>query len=215
MPSEEFYVQRVLEAKVINTGSRNKPKKDRFEWKWEPEENFTGAKWALKTFWRRVDSKLGGRDYKDLRKFKVDERINLPRERGPVSKQKPGPGRSSAGLIKGTRVFALWPPTQHYYSAVVQRRIAHSEQYVVQWDEDNSSFALPLKHMRPCAELREEDTIILKSDVVQITRINPDGTFMVNERLDIGDIIISAWNVEDEWEDRKLAHEDIACAEDG
>ncbi|KAJ7683223.1 hypothetical protein B0H17DRAFT_1333352 [Mycena rosella] len=213
---EEFYVKRVLEAKIINVGTRNNPKKGwtfLTEWadypdpNWEPEENFIGTKWALQTFWRRAE--LRGRDPKRLRLFKMGEIISLPNE---APKEKPGPGRSSVGLILGTRVFALWPETCYYQSAVVQRRI--EDEYEVRFDEDDVKFIVALEHMRPCAEIQEGDTVILKADSARISAVKEDGTLRIKKRIGIDDIRISAWSIEDEWGDRKLAHEDIDCADD-
>ncbi|KAJ7472038.1 hypothetical protein FB451DRAFT_1251729 [Mycena latifolia] len=114
---ERFYVSKIVGAKVVDKGSRQKHKKCwtyLTEWDgypdptWEPEENFMGLKCAIKTFWRRASPK--DRNPKDLSKFRTGEVIYLPQV--VARKQKPGPGRSSAGLIKGTKVFALWPDTQ-------------------------------------------------------------------------------------------------------
>ncbi|KAJ7676303.1 hypothetical protein B0H17DRAFT_1207434 [Mycena rosella] len=213
MPSEEFYVSRILEAKMVNVGSRTKLKRcwayltewaDYQELTWEPEENFMGSKSALKTFWRRVDPRLDGRHHTELRKFKLGEFIALPTEY--VHKRRPG----SESSATGTRVFALWPETHHYYPGVVQRRVGNK--YEVRFDEDDTGCTVALKHMRPCAQLREDDTIILKSDTVKISGIKPDGSLRVKKRLEIGDVSLSAWCVAEEWKDRKLTHKDIVCA---
>ncbi|KAJ7676245.1 hypothetical protein B0H17DRAFT_1207378 [Mycena rosella] len=168
MPSEEFYVSRILEAKMVNVGSRTKLTRcwayltewaDYQELTWEPEENVMGSKWAVKTFWRRVASRLDGRHHTNLHKFKLGEIIALPTE--CVRKRKPGLKSSATG----TRVFALWPETRHYYSGVVQRRVGNK--YGVRFDEDDTELTVALKHMRPCAQLREDDTIILNSDTAK------------------------------------------------
>ncbi|KAJ6509756.1 hypothetical protein DFH09DRAFT_1100692 [Mycena vulgaris] len=175
---------------------------------WEPEENFLGTKWALKAFWKRA--KLDGRNYKHLKQFKMHEVIQPAEKAVQASNRKPGPGRSSAGLVTGTRVFALWHENNHYYSAVVQRR--KGNKYVVQFDEDDSHHVVSLKHMRACADLREDDTVMQKSDVARIWEIKADGSFTIQKELNINSITISGWSIDDEWGDRKLTHKDIVCA---
>ncbi|KAJ7082903.1 hypothetical protein B0H15DRAFT_851922 [Mycena belliarum] len=142
-------------------------------------------------------------------RFTEGEIIQLPQ--ASARKQKPGPGRSSTGLITGTRVFALWSENQHYFSAVVQRR--ENDRYWVRFDEDDSEALVPLAHMRLCAKLEAGDTIILKSDTVQISKIMTDGSLAIEENLTVNDIIISAWIIDAQWEDRKLTHEEINCAD--
>ncbi|KAJ7470932.1 hypothetical protein FB451DRAFT_1472670 [Mycena latifolia] len=216
MPGDErFYVSKVVQAKVVDVGSRHKPKKRWWsgyeETTWEPEDSFLGSKYAVKTFWRKALAGPNDRNYTDLSKFRTAY-LAYVLALLVARKQKPGPGRSSVGLITGTRVFALWPETRHYYSAVVQRR--KGTEYVVRFDQDESELTVPLKHMRACAKLRTGDTIIMKDDTVPVAKINADGSLAIQRSLDIDGIMLSAWSVEAEWRHRKLSHKDIACAED-
>jgi hypothetical protein len=113
-------------------------------------------------------------------------------------------------LITGTRVFALWPETQHYYSAVIQRRSVAGG-YVVRFDDDESE-TVRLKDMRPCQKLRVGDTVILKMDSVVVADFSDDGAIVVNKNVDHSSIMISAYEVDQEWDDRVLSHSDIVCA---
>ncbi|KAF7335545.1 hypothetical protein MVEN_02208400 [Mycena venus] len=199
---ELFFVKRIIQAKIHTEGSRRKTKKVWHyltEWEgyddktWEPEEVFDGTKYAVKLFWKNAD--CGPRNYQQMSKFTPGEIIYLKQasSKGTACKTKPGPGRSSVGLIVGTRVFALWPETNHYYSAVVQRR-SGAGSYVVLFDEDETEHTVPLKHLRACEQLRKGDRIVVKTDNFEVSDSRFDGSFTVEKILDYSNITISAYD---------------------
>ncbi|KAJ7697504.1 hypothetical protein B0H14DRAFT_3529344 [Mycena olivaceomarginata] len=200
---EIFYVNKILKAKVHSEGIGRKSKKvwlylttwEGYEDEtWEPIQIFTEPQYAVKLFWKNAD--CGGRNHEKISQFCLGEVIHLKTPSSKTPKRKPGPGRSSASLITGTRVFALWPETQHYYSAVVQRR----------------SGAGGYVDMRPCQKLRAGDTVILKTDSVVVADFQDDGAIVVNKNVDYSSIMISAYEIDQEWDDRVLSHSDIVCA---
>ncbi|KAJ7116717.1 hypothetical protein C8R44DRAFT_739400 [Mycena epipterygia] len=210
MYSEDFYISKILQAKVVGRGTRNTEKhwvvggvpgrnvgnRDSSYFILNPEHLLVCTRWAVKTFWKRAD--LASRDYKQLSYFK------------PARNTRPGLGRSSAGLITGTHVFALWREDSHYYSAVVQQCVG--SKYVVRFDDDDTEATVPLKHMRPCSKLEEGDSIILKSDNAKVSKIKSDGSFTIERVLALSSIKISAYDVEEKWQDCMLSHVDIVCA---
>ncbi|KAJ7698505.1 hypothetical protein B0H16DRAFT_1837254 [Mycena metata] len=216
MPTETFYVEKVIEARLDTKGTGRTAK--RF-WSyctiwvgfgedkatWEPAENFDGNKYAITQFWKNAD--LGPRIQTQLSKFNIGEVITL---KPTKPRSKPGPGRSSDGVILGTQVFALWPEDQHYYPAVIQRRSGTN--YVVRFDEDGSEITLPLKHMRACSDLRRGDTIILKADEIEVSEVRDDGSIVVEKTADYTSIKISAYEIEHEWSRRQLCPSRIICA---
>ncbi|KAJ7776628.1 hypothetical protein DFH07DRAFT_980903 [Mycena maculata] len=217
--TEDFYVKKVLKAR-LDSGRRRQDKYwsyftswenyESSENSWERTENFRGSKYALKLFWKNVD--IGGRDHKNLSLFKVGEVIELRESSTPskdVPKRKPGPGRSSAGLL-GTKVFALWAEDQHYYAAEVQQR--QGKKYLVKFYEDHSELTVSLKEMRPCSGLRPSDTVIQMADEIRVFAVGEDGTLTLKKRADVTAVKLSAWAVENEWQDRMLSHKDIICA---
>ncbi|KAJ7671311.1 hypothetical protein DFH06DRAFT_1365982 [Mycena polygramma] len=175
---------------------------------WEPIESFMGKKYAVRLFWSNAD--CGHRNHEQLSRFKTGEVIKLKNTSFKESprKKKPGPGRSSVGLITGTRVFALCPEDKLYHSGVVQR-FTKNNSYVVRFEDDNTEAKVSLKHMRPCEQLREGDSVILKTDNVVVGKVRSDGSFIVNKRVDYTTVKLSSYDVEKEWADRKLAHEEI------
>ncbi|KAJ7235637.1 hypothetical protein B0H12DRAFT_1141397 [Mycena haematopus] len=216
---ELFFVKQITQAKVYNEKTRRRNKKIwhyRTVWEgydditWEPIESFNGTKYAVRLFWANAD--CGPRNPNQISKFSSGEIIHLKQSSSKVRKtKKPGPGRSSVGLITGTRVFALWPETQQYYSGVVQKR-SGAGSYVIRFDEDESEFTVPLTHMRPCTELRKGDTVVLKTDNAVVSELRDDGTVMVKKSVNCSNIAISAYDVDEQWDDRMLAHSDIVCA---
>ncbi|KAJ7671294.1 hypothetical protein DFH06DRAFT_113158 [Mycena polygramma] len=220
---ELFFVKKIVEAKVVALGTRRGQKKT---WKfltvwdgyddltWEPAESFLGSKYAVRLFWLNAD--CGHRNPDQMSKFKQGEIIKLkqasalPKGKGSPRKRKPGPSRSSVGLI-GTRVFALWAEDKHYYSGVVQRRVGTSSTYVVRFDDDDEEVKVHLKHMRACNQIKPGDNAILKSDNVVVSNVRGDASFMVEKVADHTTVKISAYDIEEEWADRRLAHEDIVC----
>ncbi|KAJ6577710.1 hypothetical protein B0H19DRAFT_1121146 [Mycena capillaripes] len=217
---ELFFVRKITQAKVATNGTRRNVKKfwlyltvwDGYDdLTWEPVESFQGSKYAVRFFWEHAD--CGNRNHEQISRFKVDEIIQLkPSAKGTVSRRKPGPGRSSVGLILGTRVFALWTEDKHYYSGIVQKRSGKNPNaYVVRFDDDESEVTVSLKHMRLCSQLRRGDTTILKTDSVVVSDLRSDGGFMVKKLVDHTAVKISAHDIEEEWEDRQLTHADILC----
>ncbi|KAJ6469459.1 hypothetical protein C8R45DRAFT_1078764 [Mycena sanguinolenta] len=210
--NELFYVS---ESPYGRDSSEDKKDLVLFEWEgykettWEPIESFGGSRYAVTQFWANAD--CGPRNPDQMSKFSAGEVIHLKKKQSTVRKTKPGPGRSSVGLITGTRVFALWPETQHYYSAVVQKR-AGAGSYVVRFDEDESEFTVALKHMRPCEDLREGDIVILKTDSATVSKLGNDGSLVVKKKVDYSTITLSAYDVEEQWDDRVLSHSDIVCS---
>ncbi|KAJ7769840.1 hypothetical protein B0H16DRAFT_1776711 [Mycena metata] len=212
MPAETVYVEKVIEARLDTKGTGRTAKRFwgltvsrvivRF---WEPAENFDGNKYAITQFWKNAD--LGPRIQTQLSKFNIGEVIKL---KPTKPRSKPGPGRSSEGVILGTQVFALWPEDQHYYPAVIQRRSGTN--YVVRFDEDGSEITLPLKHMRACSDLRRGDAIILKADEIEVSEVRDDGSIVVEKTADYTSIKISAYEIEHEWSRRQLRPSRIICA---
>ncbi|KAJ7815637.1 hypothetical protein B0H14DRAFT_3476010 [Mycena olivaceomarginata] len=194
---EIFYVNKILKAKVHSEGIGRKSKKvwlylttwEGYEDEtWEPIQIFTEPQYAVKLFWKNAD--CGGRNHEKISQFCLGEVIHLKTPSSKTPKRKPGPGRSSASLITGTRVFALWPETQHYYSAVVQRR-SGAGGYVVCFDDDESEYT---------------------TDSVVVADFQDDGAIVVNKNVDYSSIMISAYEIDQEWDDRVLSHSDIVCA---
>jgi hypothetical protein len=93
---------------------------------------------------------------------------------------------------------------------VVQRRTA--DKYVVQFDEDGSERTVSLNEMRLCADLQDGDSVVLKSDKVTVSNCSPDGSFIVQQEANIGTVVLSGWDVDNEWSDRTPRHRDIICA---
>ncbi|KAJ7770081.1 hypothetical protein B0H16DRAFT_1881849 [Mycena metata] len=218
MSEELFYVERIVEARVDVKGEGRKSKKfwsyltvwDGYgptDWTWEPKEAFQGNQYAIQTFWRDAD--YGNRNPEQLSRFKPNEKVKLKTSVTGKPKSKPGPGRSSAGMVMGSRVFALHAEDHHYYSGVVQRRSGLN--YVVRFDEDDTEVTVPLKHLRLCAKLRCKDTVILKADNVEVVGIEEDGRITVQKVADYSSVKISAYNVEHEWRDREPSDEEIHC----
>ncbi|KAJ7036685.1 hypothetical protein C8F04DRAFT_463373 [Mycena alexandri] len=217
MPEELFYVEKIVEARVdVVKGGGRRAKKfwsyltvwdgyDRKDWTWEPKEAFLGTPYAIQAFWRDAD--YGNRNPEQLSRFKVNETIKLKTSVTGKPKSKPGPGRSSEGIILGSRVFALWAEDQHYYSGIVQRRTGLD--YVVRFDGDDTEVIVPLNHMRLCSKLRCKDSVILKTDNVGVVGIQEDGTITVQKEVDYSSVKISAYNVEYEWRDRQPSAEEI------
>ncbi|KAJ7082902.1 hypothetical protein B0H15DRAFT_851912 [Mycena belliarum] len=207
---EEFFVSKVIGAKVEEAAGGKSEKKWVYltEWAdypyeatWEPEHHFNGTKWAIQSFWEKMGPKYW--DHRVAR-FNSGVILSLPQI---AIKRKPGPGRSSEGLISGTRVFALWHETQKYYAAVVQRR--KGEKYQVRFEEDGSQSWVARQHLRPCAKLRKGDTVVLKSTTAQVSEIKPDGSIKIAQTLNFDNVVISAWDVEAQWGDRRLTHRKI------
>jgi hypothetical protein len=128
-----------------------------------------------------------------------------------AAKRKPGPGRSSVGFVLGTRVFALWREDQHYYSAIVQKRLG-KDTYLVQFDDDESEVKVSLSQMRLCEKLQPRDSVILKTDSVLVSDFRKDGSFTVKKLVDFSAVKISAYDIREEWGDRKLLDSEIVCA---
>ncbi|KAJ6461272.1 hypothetical protein C8R47DRAFT_1159782 [Mycena vitilis] len=169
-----------------------------------------GDKFAVRKFWSHAD--CGHRNHEQLSKFKAGEVIRLKDTSSKENSRKKilGPGRSSVGLITGTHVFALCPEDKLYHSAIVQR-FTKNNSYVVRFEDDNTEAKVALNHMRRCEQLREGDSVILKTDNVVVKKIRPDGSFIVNKRVDYSTVKLSSYEVEKEWADRKLAHDEIVC----
>ncbi|KAF8175724.1 hypothetical protein K438DRAFT_2022846 [Mycena galopus ATCC 62051] len=216
---EVFYVDKITEAEVRTEGTRRNTKKvwyyhtvwegySESDTTWEPLESFKGSKYAVRHFWANAD--CGPRNHEQMSKFSPGEVVHLKQ---PSSKgwKKPGPGRSSVGLITGTQVFALWPETKLYYYAIVQKR-SGARSYVVRFDEDESELVVPLKNMRACDHLREGDRVVCKTDKAEISEIREDGTIRAGKKVDYSTISISAYDVDADWNDRMLSHSDIVCA---
>ncbi|KAJ7122569.1 hypothetical protein C8R43DRAFT_1032602 [Mycena crocata] len=128
-------------------------------------------------------------------------------------KQKPGPGRSSEGLVPtGTRVFALWADDHHYYSGVIQRRV--HDKYVVRYDSDGTEVALPLTDMRPCSKLLVGDSVLLIKDNVVLSDVGENGEVEITRSGKFSDIKISEYCIWRDWEGRELRRRDVVCAED-
>ncbi|KAJ6553461.1 hypothetical protein DFH09DRAFT_1318852 [Mycena vulgaris] len=198
--AEHFYVSKILRAKLVNLGTRKNPnicwvyhtQWDGFsDVTWEPEENFLGDKWALKTFWKRAD--LNGRNYKHVGGFKTGDVIELATSEVLVKKS--GSERSSTPPVPGTRVGVGGATSTSSGST-----------------DDDFEIPVLLKHIRACEHLRGTDTIIMKSDTATISKLKADGTFTVEKELNVEDIVISAWCIEHEWWDRRLSHEHILCS---
>ncbi|KAK6985148.1 hypothetical protein R3P38DRAFT_2805903 [Favolaschia claudopus] len=177
---------------------------------WEPIVSFQGSQYAVEQFWLHAD--CGDRTHEELHKFRDGEIIELKEKQPPSggTKKKPGPGRSSVGLITGTRVFALWPENQHYYSGVVQKK-SGATNYIVRFDEDDTELSLPLKHMRRCDKIRSGDRVILKTDTVEFGELREDGSMSITKEIDYSSITLSAYDVEKEWGDRLLLPSQVKC----
>jgi hypothetical protein len=182
----------------------------------------------VKLFWANAD--CGHRNPEQLSRFKPGEIIQLkhsvkgtrmlhhdilsfsyPHGLYAAAKRKPGPGRSSVGFVLGTRVFALWREDQHYYSAIVQKRLG-KDTYLVQFDDDESEVKVSLSQMRLCEKLQPRDSVILKTDSVLVSDFRKDGSFTVKKLVDFSAVKISAYDIHEEWGDRKLLDSEIVCA---
>jgi hypothetical protein len=53
--------------------------------------------------------------------------------------------------------------------------------------------------------------VILKTDSVVVADFRDDGAIVVNKNVDYSSIMISAYEVDQEWDDRVLSHSDIVC----
>ncbi|KAK7032674.1 hypothetical protein R3P38DRAFT_2918349 [Favolaschia claudopus] len=213
---ELFFVKQITKAKFHIEGTGRKIVKSWWEGyepaeeTWEPIESFKGSQYAVHQFWLHAD--CGPRTHEQLRKFRAGEIIELKPVGPPPggTKKKPGPGRSSVGLITGTRVFALWPENQHYYSGVVQKR-SGATNYIVRFDEDGTEISVPLKHMRRCDKIRSGDKVILKTDAVEVGEVREDGSMSITKEIDYSSITLSAYDVEHEWGDRLLLPCQVKC----
>ncbi|KAJ7152870.1 hypothetical protein C8R46DRAFT_1120634, partial [Mycena filopes] len=215
--TEIFYVDKVLEAKVeINRkGGAKKGRKcwlylttwdgypDPEDRTWEPESSFFN-KSVLRIFWTAANCT---RDHKRISLFKIGEVIRL-NHNTVKPRSKPGPGRSSVGLL-GTRVFALSSEDGNYYSASVQERVG--DDYVVRFDGGKAEATLPLKHLRECNSLEAGDSVNLLRDNAVVAAFTDDGGFVAQKVVDYTTIRISRKNIQQEWEDRELEHDDIMC----
>jgi hypothetical protein len=54
--------------------------------------------------------------------------------------------------------------------------------------------------------------VILKTDSVVVADFRDDGAIVVNKNVDYSSIMISAYEVDQEWDDRVLSRPDIVCA---
>lgn len=54
--------------------------------------------------------------------------------------------------------------------------------------------------------------MILKTDNVVVADFQDDGATVFNKNVDYSSIMISAYEVDQEWDDRVLLHSDIVCA---
>ncbi|KAF9464785.1 hypothetical protein BDZ94DRAFT_1255878 [Collybia nuda] len=94
---KEYEVESIIQARVVSEGRRGKKKsawKYRVRWRgygadddtWEPVESFEGSEDIIDTFWGRAHT--GGRDYHNIRAFKVGEEF-LPM--GPPRRKQKSP----------------------------------------------------------------------------------------------------------------------------
>ncbi|KAJ7503369.1 hypothetical protein B0H11DRAFT_2187809 [Mycena galericulata] len=210
MSEQTFSVDKVLKARVDKGGKGKK-----YWWEgyserdatWQVEEDFLGSKWSIKTFWQHAN--VGKRDPTRFSQFKLGEIISLRESSVAENSQRAGPGRSSAALV--TKVFALWPEDQLYYTALVQRR-NYGSKYTVRFTDDDSESVVSLKEMRLCSQLRPSDTVIAAEDSITVSSIGNNGYIVLKKKIKIEDVRISSLAVATEWGDRTLSHEDIITA---
>ncbi|KAJ7190766.1 hypothetical protein GGX14DRAFT_482557 [Mycena pura] len=217
--NKEWFVKEVSKAKLVDRLDGKKVTKQWLYWtewqgypedsSWEPADSFSKPRHMVTSFWNRADRQ--NRDFKKMSQFHVGEVIGLkPKEPEPQeSRRKPGPGRSSAGLLSGTRVFAPFGDG-YFYSSVVQRRVR--DKYVVKFDDDNSQATVPLTELRACADLRAADRVILPEEVVYIARMKKNGAYEVKNTLELPEMKLAAGDIKEHWGDRMLSHKDIVCA---